>query len=254
MSQTFRQPDIIEIARSEGKVKVEDLAERFGVAVQTIRRDLTELANSGRLTRVHGGAILPSGVVNIEYEERRQLNEVGKRAIARACVADIPNDACIFLNIGTTTEAVARELLDHKNLLVVTNNMNVAQILSPNPTCEIILAGGTLRHTDGGLTGPLAVQVVENFHFDQAIIGCSALNEGGDILDFDLQEIAVSRAALARAQENILVADHSKFSRHAPVRIGTFAGINRLYTTANLRPTLAEKCRDWGTEIRITTG
>jgi DeoR family glycerol-3-phosphate regulon repressor len=252
VSQTFRQPDIIEIARAEGKVRVEELAQRFGVTVQTIRRDLTELANSGRLTRVHGGAILPSGVANIIYEERRQLNQAGKRAIARACAKAIPDDASIFLNIGTTTEAVAQELLGHKNLMVVTNNINVAQILAANRSCDIILTGGTLRRADGGLTGALAVQTVENFRFDLAILGCSALSETGDMLDFDLQEIAVSRAALARAQASALVADHSKFSRHAPVRIGALDDIDRLYTDAPLPASLAAKCRDWGTAIEVS--
>ena len=141
MSQSFRQPDILEIARAEGKVMVEDLACRFNVTVQTIRRDLAELANAGKLERVHGGAILPSGVTNILYEERRRLNESAKTAIGRACAAAIPEKCSIFLDIGTTTEAVARALIDHRNLMVVTNNMNVARILSANPECEIVLAG-----------------------------------------------------------------------------------------------------------------
>ena len=117
MSQSFRQPDILEIARKEGRVSVDDLAARFGVTVQTIRRDLTDLADSGRLQRVHGGAILPSGTKNIGYEDRRGLNEAAKQAIARACAAQIPNGASVFLNIGTSTEAVARALLHHQKLL-----------------------------------------------------------------------------------------------------------------------------------------
>lgn len=144
MTQTFRQPEILEIARAEGKVVVEDLAERFGVTVQTIRRDLTELADAGRLERVHGGAVLPSGVSNIGYEDRRGLNEEAKRAIARACAREIPDGASIFLNIGTSTEAVARELLSHRDLMAVTNNMNVANILVANPHCEIVVAGGVI--------------------------------------------------------------------------------------------------------------
>jgi DeoR family transcriptional regulator, glycerol-3-phosphate regulon repressor len=131
MSQTFRQPDILEIARKEGRVLVEDLAVRFGVTVQTIRRDLSELADSGKLQRVHGGAIIASGTSNIGYEDRRILNEDAKTEIARACVAQIPNGASVFLNIGTSTEAVARALLTHQKLMVVTNNMNVARFLLP---------------------------------------------------------------------------------------------------------------------------
>ena len=126
MTQTIRYPEILEIARRDGKVTVEHLSEHFGVTLQTIRRDLADLAEAGRLERVHGGAVLPSGTVNIGYEERRRLNARGKIAMARACAAQIPEDCAVFLNIGTSTEAVAAELMHHRNLLVVTNNMNVA--------------------------------------------------------------------------------------------------------------------------------
>jgi DeoR family transcriptional regulator, glycerol-3-phosphate regulon repressor len=90
MSQTFRHPEILEIARREGKVTVERLADHFGVTLQTIRRDLSDLAETGRLQRVHGGAVLPSGTTNIAYEERRSLNHDGKAAIARACARASP--------------------------------------------------------------------------------------------------------------------------------------------------------------------
>ncbi len=149
MSQTFRQPEILDIARRDGKVTVEGLAGHFGVTLQTIRRDLADLADAGRLERVHGGAILPSGVANIGYEERRVLHHDAKTAIARACAAEIPDNIALFLNIGTSTEAVARELLGHANLMVVTNNMNVANILAANPGCEVIVTGGHLRRADG---------------------------------------------------------------------------------------------------------
>ena len=151
MVSTFRQKEILDIARKDGKVTVDALAERYNVTVQTIRRDLSRLTEIGKLERVHGGAVIPSGVVNIEYEQRRLLNKSGKRNIAAECASRIPNGASVFINIGTTTEAVARELLNHDNLLVVTNNLNIANILSANKNCEIILAGGILRRLDGGI-------------------------------------------------------------------------------------------------------
>ena len=119
MSQTFRHPDILEIARRQGKVTVEALAEHFGVTVQTIRRDLSDLADAGKLERVHGGAILPSGVSNIGYEHRRGLHEGAKAAIAARCAAAIPGNASVFLNIGTSTEAVARALMLEPRVLVL---------------------------------------------------------------------------------------------------------------------------------------
>ena len=254
MSQTFRQPDILEIARSEGKVMVEDLAERFDVTVQTIRRDLTELANAGKLERVHGGAILPSGVRNILYEERRRLNETAKTAIGRACAASIPEASSLFLDIGTTTEAVAQALLEHRNLMVVTNNLNVAHILSANPDCEIVLASGALRRADNGLVGHLTAQTIENFRFDHAILGCSALDADGDMLDFDIQEVLVGQTLMRRSREVMLVADHSKFQRSAPVRIGSIRDVDHVFSDAPLPASLTERCEMWGTQVHVPAG
>lgn len=249
MSQSFRQPDILEIARHEGKVTVEGLAERFGVTVQTIRRDLTELADAGRLQRVHGGAILPSGTANIGYEDRRILNQEAKRSIAHACAAQIPDGASVFLNIGTSTEAVARELLAKRRLLVVTNNMNVAQILAASPDCQVIVTGGTLRRSDAGLVGNLASNTIRQFKFDIAVIGCSALDQDGDLLDFDFQEVEVSQTIIAQSRRSFLVADYSKLLRTAPARIASLADIDVFFTDQPLVGALAARCGEWGTEI-----
>ncbi|MCP1199809.1 DeoR/GlpR family DNA-binding transcription regulator [Notoacmeibacter sp. MSK16QG-6] len=249
MSETLRHPEILELARQHGKVTVESLAGHFGVTVQTIRRDLSELAETGRLKRVHGGAVPVSGVTNFGYEERRNLNEEEKHQIGRRCAAVIPESSSVFLNIGTSTEAVARELLLHRNLLVVTNNLNIANIMVSNESCEIIVAGGVLRRSDGGLVGGMTNRVVEQFKFDYAVLGCSALDVDGDMLDFDTQEVGVSQTALARARTNILVADHSKFERSAPARIGSLSDIDIFFTDRPVNPDLARLCDDWGTQI-----
>lgn len=249
MPISFRQVEILELARSEGKVVVETLAERFGVTVQTIRRDLGELAGAGKLDRVHGGAIIRTGVANIGYEERRALNPDAKAAIARACAREIPPNSSLFLNIGTTTEAVARALLGHQNLTVVTNNMNVAAILAGNEGCDVIVAGGALRRSDGGLVGDLTTQVIEQFKVDFGIIGVSALDAEGDLLDYDLQEVRVSRAILRQARQALLVADSSKLRRSAPARIASLAEISAVFTDAALPDPLARRCADWGTRV-----
>jgi DeoR family glycerol-3-phosphate regulon repressor len=251
MSQTFRQPEILEIARRDGKVSVEDLAARFEVSLQTIRRDLTELADTGKLERVHGGAVLPSGTTNIGYEHRRTLNLEAKQRIAKSCAADIPDEASVFLNIGTSTEAVARELLHHRGMMSVTNNMNVANILAGNPDCEVIVAGGRLRRSDGGLVGNLTTEVIGRFKFDLAVIGCSAMDEDGDLLDFDVEEVSVSQTIIRRSRRVLLVADGSKFTRTAPARIASLSEIYTFYTDRPLTPGLAERCRTWGTRVIV---
>lgn len=251
LSLNFRQRDILELARAEGRVMVEDLAARFAVTVQTVRRDLTELADSGQLQRVHGGAILPSGTKNIGYKDRRSLNEAAKRGMARACAAVIPNGASVFLNIGTSTEAVARALLHHQRLLVVTNNMNVANILAASSECDVIVTGGALRRSDAGLVGHLAAETIRQFKFDFAVIGCSALDQDGDLLDFDYQEVIVSQTIIAQSRRCFLVADHSKFARSAPARIGSLQAIDTFFTDAPLTAELAAKCAAWKTEVVV---
>ena len=249
---SFRQTEILDIARSEGRVIVDQLADRFGVTLQTIRRDLTDLSDAGLLDRVYGGAVIRKGVANIGYEERRRLNDEAKAAIARACARAIPDNSSLFLNIGTTTEAVARELLGHRNLTVVTNNMNVANILVANESCEIMVAGGVLRRSDGGLVGDLTAQFIEQFKVDFAIIGASALDADGDLLDFDLQEVRVSQALIRRARRTFLVADASKFQRSAPVRIVSLRDIDVLFTDRALPAELTAQCREWDTEIALS--
>lgn len=249
MSQTFRHPDILKIAQREGKVTVEGLAEHFGVTLQTIRRDLTELAEANKLERVHGGAILPSGTTNIEYDERRNLNQISKLAMARACAAQIPEGCSVFLNIGTSTEAVARELLHHRDLMVVTNNMNIANILVDNTDCQIIVTGGALRRSDGGLVGNITIDTIRQFKFDIAVIGCSAMDEDGDLLDFDIHEVGVSQTIIAQSRKCFLVADHSKFSRTAPARIASMHALSTVFTDRPLPRELAERCAAWGTQV-----
>lgn len=253
MSQSMRLPEIMDIARRDGRVSVEALAEHFDVTLQTIRRDLTELAAQGKLERVHGGAVLHSNVTNIGYEDRRGLNDEEKAAIAARCVRDIPNGCSLFLNIGTTTETVAHALMKHRDIMVLTNNMNVANILVENPACEIIVVGGLLRRSDGGLVGTVTTQAIQQFKFDLAVISCSALDVDGEMLDYDIQEVGVSQTILRQSRRSFLVADHSKFQRRAPARIGSLAQIDTFYTDASPPPSLLEACRNWGTDVVIAS-
>jgi DeoR family transcriptional regulator, glycerol-3-phosphate regulon repressor len=248
MALSFRQTEILDLARSDGRVIVEDLAHRFEVTLQTIRRDLTELADAGHLDRVHGGAVPRTGVSNLGYEQRRRMHEAAKTAIGRACAAQIPNNCSIILNLGTTTEAVARELLQHSNITVVTNNMNVANILVSNPGCEIMVAGGALRRSDGGLVGELTTQFFEQFKVDIAVIGTSALDQDGDLTDFDLAEVRVSKAIIRQARKTFLVCDHSKLDRSAPARLASLSEIDTIFIDQPLPEELRKKCADWGTQ------
>jgi DeoR family glycerol-3-phosphate regulon repressor len=245
----IRHKEIMDIARESGRVLVEDLAGHFEVTPQTIRRDLTELCDQGLLARVHGGAILKSGFANLGYEARRGMLADEKDRIGRLCATAIPDNASLFINIGTTTEAVARALLNHRDILVITNNINVANTLSANPHCEIIVAGGMLRRSDGGLIGEATVGFIERFKVDFAVIGASAIDEDGTLLDFDYREVQVARAIIENSRRTYLVADSSKLDRTAPVRIAGMDRISAFFTDTISSDRLRQVCALHGVEI-----
>lgn len=244
-----RQHTILELARQSGRVSVDDLAARFDVTPQTIRKDLNELCDQRLLARIHGGAILSSGVENVGYDARRALASDEKEAIARAAAALIPDQASLFINIGTTTEAVARALLQHNGLMVITNNINVASLMRVYPQIEVVLAGGVVRHTDGGIIGEAAVDFIRQFKVDFAIIGASAIDEDGALLDYDYREVRVAQAIISNARHVLLVCDATKFGRSAPVRIAHISQVHSFVTDRCVSEPVREICRASGVEL-----
>ncbi|MEY8877333.1 MAG: DeoR/GlpR family DNA-binding transcription regulator [Leptothrix sp. (in: b-proteobacteria)] len=233
MNPNPRQSDLLDEVRARGTISVEVLAERFGVTLQTVRRDVKLLAEAGLLARFHGGVRLPSSTTeNIAYRQRQALNADGKQRIARAVAAAVPHGSSLLMNIGTTIEAVARELLQHRGLRVITNNLNVAATLGDNPDCEVIVTGGLLRARDRGLIGEATVDFIHQFKVDIGLVGISGIEADGTLRDFDFREVKVSQAILARSREVWLAADASKFNRPAMVELARLTDLDRLYTDA----------------------
>lgn len=253
MNPAMRQARIVELARQEGEVSVDALVAAFAVTPQTIRKDLNVLCERGALKRTHGGAMHPSGVENVEYEARRQMAPAEKRAIGRAAAALIPDNASLFINIGTTTEAVSQALTGHRGLMVITNNINVANHLRVVPSIEVVIAGGLVRPADGGIVGEAAVDFIRQFKVDFAVIGVSAIDADGALLDFDYREVKVAQAILANARHVILVSDSSKFSRTAPVRIGHLSQAHSFITDHCPLESIRQVCAEAGVRL-VETG
>lgn len=246
-----RQQEIVRLAREQGRVDVDALAERFTVTPQTIRKDLNDLCERGLLQRYHGGAVIASGVANYGYEARRQLATEEKRLIGVKAASLIPDNSSILINIGTTTEQVATALRHRHGLLVITNNTNVINILIGCAGIEVIVAGGVLRHSDGGVVGEAAVDFIRQFKVDYAVIGASAIDEDGSLLDYDYREVKVAKAILSCARHTILVADSMKYARTAPVRIGHLSEMDYFVTDRPPPPVLAAICREHKVEIAL---
>lgn len=233
MTPNPRQAQLLEEVRARGAASVEALAERFGVTLQTVRRDVKLMAEAGLLARFHGGVRVPSSTTeNIAYRQRQALNADGKQRIARAVARALPHGSSLLINLGTTTEAVARELMHHKGLRVITNNLNVAAILSDNPDCEVIVAGGVVRSRDRGIVGEATVDFIRQFRVDIGLIGISGIEPDGSLRDFDYREVKVSRAILEQSREVWLATDHGKFNRPAMVELARLDQIDMLFTDA----------------------
>ncbi len=249
-----RQEDILTLLRAEGRVDVEVLANRFTVTSQTIRRDLGELCDRGLAARTHGGATRLASVSNREYNERRRENAGGKVAIGMAAAAMIPDDCSVALNIGTTTEQVANALADHKGLIVLSNNVNIISTLIGTATRELLLVGGSVRASDGAVVGEDAVEFISRYKVDYAVIGASALDVDGAVLDYDAREVSVARAILRNARTKILVCDSSKFERTAPVRICAVSELDHVITDHPPPPEFARAAKAGETEIQVAGG
>jgi DeoR family glycerol-3-phosphate regulon repressor len=253
-----RQRDILSLAEDEGYVSVESLAETFSVTQQTIRSDINNFCDQELLTRAHGGAFY-SKEHNFAYKSRKSLASDEKKEIADAVAAIIPNNSSIVLgNIystksGTTTELVAESLYLHQGLKVITNDINIVNIFVQFNNAEVWLAGGKVRNLDSAVIGINTADFIKQFKVDYAVVGVSAIDNDGALMDFDYEEVQVSKAIFNHCRKLILVADNFKFDSTAPMLIGNISEVDILVT--NIQPPLEiiDLCNSNNIEIVVAS-
>ena len=223
-----RQSVILTRVRTKGRVLVDDLAAEFSTTPQTIRRDLQILADTGEVMRFHGGASLLAGVEYTGFEARKNIAAHQKEQIGAAAAKRIPDNAVLMINVGTTTAAVARALRHHVGMKVVTDNVSIANELRTYSGIEVMVPGGTVRQSDGAILGEAAVDFIRQIRADIAVIGASAIDTDGCLLDFDLREAHVARAMIKHSKHVMIAADSQKFSNSAPIQIGHLSDVHTL--------------------------
>jgi DeoR family glycerol-3-phosphate regulon repressor len=246
-----RQRLIMDYIRKHGSVQVDDLSVHLQVTPQTIRRDLNQLYKLELVQRVHGGAVIKDSVENLGYGARKILMAAEKAEIARLTAKTIPDNSSVFINIGTTTERVAEYLVDHSDMFVITNNINVASTLWPSSGIEVMIAGGTIRRSDGGIVGSSTEEFIDKFKLDYAVIGCSAIDDTGEICDYDLREVRVTQAIIRHARSVIMVTDSTKLERSASVIVGTLADIDMLVIDDGISDRFIKLCRQNEVQVKI---
>jgi DeoR family glycerol-3-phosphate regulon repressor len=232
MAAETRHQRILEVLARSGYTRIDDLATRFGVTAQTIRRDLDELARRGALRRHHGGASVLSSTANIQYAQRHAEQAAEKERIAAAAAALITSGTSIFMTPGTTVEAAAGAIArsDLSNLQVVTNSTVAAEILASNRNITIVLTGGIWQANNHALAGSAAAELAARYRCDVLLTSIGAITDDGWLLEFRDEEVAVAKVMLANARRRILLADHTKFEKVATCKLARIEDMTTFVT------------------------
>ncbi|WP_282610052.1 DeoR/GlpR family DNA-binding transcription regulator [Pelagibius sp. Alg239-R121] len=252
MKSSERREAILDHVRRRGVGVVETLAKEFDVSTQTVRRDIAELCEAELLVRHHGGVGLPSSVINTDYALRKISHLEEKEAIGRAVAEYLPDNSSVFMTIGTTMEVVARKLVDRDGLRVITNNLHAATVLHTRPNIDTLVAGGNIRHHNGGIVGTAALDFVEQFRADFAIVGVGAIDIDGTLLDYDYNETMVAQTMMRNARRVVVAADHTKFGRTASVKIGNMSDVTAIFTDSMPAPAMQNVLADCSVEIMLS--
>jgi DeoR family glycerol-3-phosphate regulon repressor len=230
MVHSKRHADILRILKEEGTITVANLATRLDVSLETIRRDVKPLSRDGSILKMHGAIGLPNLTGEAPFDKRMRENAEAKRVIAKAVAATIVDGDSIVLDTGTTASYLARELLAHRRLTVVTNCSDIARTLSTVNGNKVYMAGGELRSDSGAAFGLSAIEFVGRFSVNHAIITTGAVDAKFGITDFDLDEAEFARVVLSRGQRTMVITDHTKFGRQGLVQVCGFDSVAELVT------------------------
>lgn len=215
-----RQQQILEYLQSQKSITIRKAAEIFMVSEATVRRDLDELASTGKIERTHGGAVLHTGT-GFEWQHAEKMQEMipEKKRIAIAAKKLIEDGDSLFLDTGTTTYLLAEELKEKKRLTVVTNNLDIAYTTELDATSTMIITGGIRRDGYSSLVGDIAADLVRKLYVDVSFIGADAVSVGNGVFNTNFNEIGIKKSGIESGKRKVLLADSSKFSRKALAKI-----------------------------------
>jgi DeoR family fructose operon transcriptional repressor len=245
-----RQQEIVQLARGDGRVDVTALAEGFKVTAETIRRDLTTLERAGVLRRVHGGAI---PVERIGFEPALATRDAvlitEKERIAKAALAEVPEEGAIILDAGTTTARLAHALPVDRELTVVVNSPAIATALGTRANLNVLLLGGRLRGRTLATVDDWALRPLADLYVDVAFLGTNGCSVERGLTTPDPAEAAVKRAMIAAARRSVLLADHTKIGNDYLARFGVLSDLDLLITDTGLNDDLVEDVEAAGVRV-----
>ncbi len=250
--QSERQRAIVALALQDGRVEVAELAERFGVTTETIRRDLSELQTRRVVRRVHGGAV-PWETTAFEplVSVRAELHAAEKRRLARRAIEELPDTGSIIIDSGSTTGRFAEAIPDDCSLRVVTNSLVMAQVLSKHDAVDVIVIGGKVRKNTLAMVDATAVAAVEPLSVDALFISCDGMSPSGGLTTPYREEAALKQAMIRAARRVVALVDHSKIGHDHFIRFAAWSDIDVLVTNTEVDPTVIEAIEATGTTVRL---
>jgi DeoR family fructose operon transcriptional repressor len=245
-----RRVETLQRARRDGRVEVAALAQEWGLTAETVRRDLTALEQQGLVRRVHGGAIPMERVafepnVSVRAESMREE----KDRIARAALAQLPEEGAILLDAGTTTQRLAELLPPRQQLTVVTNSLAIALTLVARPGLTLLTLSGRVRHETLAQVGAWALRDLEDILVDVAFIGTNGISVERGLATPNPEEAAVKRAMIKSARRVVVLADHTKVGTHSFCRFGSLGDVDVLITDSGVDQEVAAELEAAGPQV-----
>jgi len=244
-----RRMQLLEWSKLEGRIDALAAAGKLQVAVETVRRDLDVLQRRGLLRRVHGGAIAAGRLSHeFTFPERKSRNPEQKRRIAQIACQYLPEEGCVFIDGGTTTEFMAELLRNRPQLMVVTNSVSLAMMISESST-QVFMLGGRVRATTLSAVGARTVEELGSYRAQIAFLGTNGIDLESGFTTVDPDEAAVKRMMIANSTETILLADNSKFGGRYSALFAGFEEIDRIVTDVDAYPAHVEELTEKGIEV-----
>lgn len=246
-----RKQRILATLHQKPAVRVTELERALCVSAASIRRDLADLERTGLLKRTHGGAISAQmAMIEPSLAEKEDQYQAEKAAIARLAVTLVKRGDTIFLDAGSTTRQIARELRHHQGVTVVTNALNIAWELASSEL-ELVVTGGQVRRGILSQVGPLADHAIAAVHVDKLFLAANGIDLEKGVTTPNPVEAQTKRAMVERASEVILVADRSKFGRITFSRICGLDRVHRVITDDRLPLNTANALAAAGVKVHL---
>lgn len=253
MNLEARREYILKQLEENNVVKIQELSKQLKVTRETVRRDLYLLEKDGLIKKIHGGAILEVPNRETDYEKRKNEFQKEKEAIAKKAATYIEEGDTIYLDYGTTTLALANEILKMKNLTIVTNSIPIINVLLKNETLELVIPGGIVRKNESSLYGPFASNNIKDIYVNLGFFGCSGFDPKTGITSHHMGESQISKEMIEHSQTSIILADHRKFGNVAFNKTASFDQVDILITDLLINPTDNQSLVQQGVEVVLVS-